>query len=293
MEPLPAGSGTEAPAGARPRKPWPLLRGTGVALLLLALVVLGFAGYLYGLSGVQEARSQAIMYTQLRAELSGQLQQVPPLGPNITPGSPVAVLDIPSIGVRNLVVVEGTSPENLTLGPGHLRDTPLPGQAGVAEIFGRRATFGGPFARLAELRPGEAIRVITAQGQSTYVVAALADSRHVIQDPALNRLLLLTASSPVVPAYYLVVDARLASTAHPGNVPARVINSPELPLAGDSGALTTAMLWGLALALASAAGTAAALRWSPWVAYLAGAPLALAVLWNLYQSLAALLPNLY
>ena len=54
------------------------------------------------------------------------------------------MLDIPAIGIANMVVVEGTSPENLTLGPGHLRDTPLPGQAGISVVFGRRATFGAP-----------------------------------------------------------------------------------------------------------------------------------------------------
>ena len=36
-----------------------------------------------------------------------------------------------------------------------------------------------------------------------------------------------------------------------------------------------------------------ATRWSPWAAYLAAVPLAIAVLWNLYENLAALLPNLY
>jgi sortase A len=120
--------------------------------------VLGFAGYLYVLSSVQESRSQVLEYARLRGELAGQVaplgptapgspvavlgptapgSPVAPLGPT-APGSPVAVLGIPGIGVRNMVVVEGTSPENLTLGPGHLRDTPLPGQAGVSEIFGRR-----------------------------------------------------------------------------------------------------------------------------------------------------------
>ena len=33
--------------------------------------------------------------------------------------------------------------------------------------------------------------------------------------------------------------------------------------------------------------------WSPRLAYLVAAPLVLAALWNLYQALAALLPNLY
>ena len=35
------------------------------------------------------------------------------------------------------------------------------------------------------------------------------------------------------------------------------------------------------------------MRWSPWLAYLSVAPIALLVLWNLYQNLAALLPNVY
>jgi len=48
----------------------------------------------------------------------------------------VALLSIPAIGISAMVVVEGTTPENLTLGPGHLRDTPLPGQAGISVIFG-------------------------------------------------------------------------------------------------------------------------------------------------------------
>jgi LPXTG-site transpeptidase (sortase) family protein len=267
------------------------VRGLGISLFLLATVVLGFAGYLYGLSGVQEGRSQQILYQRLKVEFASLTG---PLGPT-APGAPVAVLDIPVIGVTDMVVVEGTSPENLTLGPGHLRDTPLPGQAGVSEVFGRRATFGAPFARLSRLRPGDVITAVTGQGWATYVVAALATSRQLIKDPAPDRLLLLTATSPVVPGQYLTVDAHLITLPHAGPGVAPVINSPELPLAGDRGALalTAVMEWGVALALVSAGATYAATRWPPWVCYLALAPVALVVLWNLYQSLAALLPNLY
>jgi sortase A len=53
------------------------------------------------------------------------------------------------------------------------------------------------------------------------------------------------------------------------------------------------MVWSLALAMVAAIGTVAATRWSPWAAYLAVVPVAIAVLWNLYENLAALLPNLY
>jgi sortase A len=287
-----AGPAPSAPPAVTPQAPEPerpILRAAGIGLLLLAVFALGLAGYLFVLSGVQEARSQTILYTRLQYELANQ---VAPLGPTAA-GSPVAVLDIPAIGIRDMVVVQGTSPENITLGPGHLRDTPMPGQAGVSEIFGRRATFGAPFARLGSLRPGDVIVTITGQGRSVYRVAALGSSQVRIDDPEPNRLLLVTASSPVVPSYYIEVDARLVSVTRPGPPVVRVLNAPELALAGDDGALVLTFIWGVALAVVSAVGTFAALRWSLWAAYLAAVPLAIAVLWCLYQSLSCLLPNLY
>lgn len=285
------GGGTSPPAPPPAASPRPALRSAGISLLLLGVLVLGFAGYLYGLSGVQEARSQAVMFTQLQNQLANQ---VAPLGPT-TPGSPVAILTIPSIGVRDLVVVQGTSPQSLTLGPGHRRDTPMPGQGGVSAIYGRVATFGAPFARLAELQPGSFITVTTGQGVSTYTVAAVTDGGQVIDDPWPNRLVLMTASSPIVPSSFIEVDARLPGSPRPSPGVAPVISSSELPMAGDHSALalTEVMEWALALAVVAAGATFAALRWSPWPAYLAAAPLILAVLWNLYQSLAMLLPNLY
>jgi sortase A len=270
-----------------------LLRGAGLSLLLLALVALGFAGYLYGLSSVQEARAQTVLYTRLQAELSQVGGVAPPLNPPIAAGSPIVVLDIPSIGVRDMVVVQGTSPENLTAGPGHLPTTPFPGQPGMAVIYGRRATFGAPFGRIGQLRAGDTIKAVTGQGSFTYRVAAVADSTKTIEDPAPNRLLLLTASSPVIPTYYTQVDADLVSSVQPSPGVAPSITGSELPMAGDSGALALTLMWSLALLLVSAGGTIAAVRWSRWVAYLVAVPLALAVLLNLYQNLAALLPNLY
>ncbi|MDR3035180.1 MAG: hypothetical protein LBV78_19130 [Kitasatospora sp.] len=72
------------------------LRITGIALALLAVFLLAFAGYLYGLSGVQEARSQAIMFTQLRNDREvrfvpemrqdGRARPHPAAGPTKGPG---------------------------------------------------------------------------------------------------------------------------------------------------------------------------------------------------------------
>lgn len=263
--------------------------GVGVGLILLGVFLLGFLAYLFGISSIQEARAQSNAYATLRAQLS---QQVAPLAAT-TPGDPVAILNIPAIGIRNMIVVEGTSPENLELGPGHVRSTPLPGENGVSEIFGRTATFGGPFGDLSKLRRGDKVIAITGQGTSSYTIVARGDSSHLVEDPAPNRLLLFTACSAVVPTSYCYLDAELTTAPQqdPGGRPA--ITSAETPLSGDSGALVLTMVWGLALVIISVAGTVAAARWSPWLAYLAAAPPALAVLWNLYQSLAALLPNVY
>ena len=275
-------------SGTRPGQ-LSVTRCVAVSLLLLAVLVIGFVGYLLVFSSIQEAGAQSRLYTTFAAELG---QDVGPLGPT-TPGSPVAVLDIPSIGIRDMVVVEGTSPENLTLGPGHLRNTALPGQLGLSVIYGRRATFGAPFARLGQLRRGDEIITITQQGKSVYRVAAIGDSQHPVRDMAVNRLALLTASSPTVPSYYLEVDADLITAAHSGPVAMPVIGPSERALAGDSGALVLTMTWGFGLALVAVGGAYAAARWSPWTVYVILVPAALAIIWNLYENLAALLPNLY
>jgi LPXTG-site transpeptidase (sortase) family protein len=282
-------------APATPPQPTPqpekdaTAHGIGVGLILLGVFLFGFLAYLFGISGVQEARAQSNAYATLRAQLG---QQVAPLAAT-TPGAPVAILNIPAIGIKNMVVVEGTSPENLELGPGHVRNTPLPGENGVAEIFGRRATFGAPFGRLDDLHRGDKVKIITGQGTSSYTIIAKGDSSHLVKDPAPNRLLLLTACSATIPSSYCYFDAELTTTPQqdPGGRP--LISAAETPLSGDTSVLVLTMMWGLALVIISVAGTVAAARWSPWLAYLTAAPLALAVLWNLYESLAALLPNVY
>jgi sortase A len=293
----PTGGGGPAPAPAPPpetdsrpaARPMTPAKAVSLAICLLGVFLLGFAFYLYGLSSVQESRSQRNLYEQL----SGQLAQAEaPTGPTAA-GNPVAILDIPAIGVKDMVVVEGTTPENLTLGPGHLRNTPLPGQYGVTVLYGRRATFGGPFSGIGQLKPGDTVTAITSQGRSTYTVRALGGSTREVEDPATNRMILLTAGSSTVPTYYEYIDADLTSKVQPtpGDLPD--ITTQETALSGDSDALALTALWGIALAVVSSLGAVAALRWSPWLAYLCMVPVALAVLWNLYENLAALLPNVY
>jgi len=122
---------------------------------------------------------------------------------------------------------------------------------------------------------------------------AIGDSQHPVTDTNLDRLALLTSSSAGLPAYYLEIDADLVTAAHNGPVQMPAVGPAEQAMAGDSGALVLAMLWGLALVLAGVGGAVAAARWSGWPVYLIIVPAVLAILWNLYENLAGLLPNLY
>jgi sortase A len=271
------------------RGPVSPIRSVGLALTLLAVAILGFVGYLYFLSGVQEARAQTTLYARLQGELG---LAIAPTGPT-TPGSPVGLLYIPAIHLRD-VVVEGTSPENLTLGPGHLRDTPLPGQAGVSVVFGRRATFGAPFGNLAELSKGDLITTITSEGQARYEVIALSDSSKPVPFSEIpNQLLLVTADSRITPAHYVEVEAKLLTSPQqePGGLP--VLGSAEVALGRDDYALVPAMAWAIALAAAALCGSFLAGKWARWPAWIVTIPVVIAIVWNLYESLSALLPNLY
>ncbi len=135
--------------------------------------------------------------------------------------------------------------------------------------------------------------VITGQGKATYTSWPRGDSRPSGRGPRAQPAAALHPCSALVPTTYCYStpnSPRRRSTILAAGQRSR---PRRTPLSGDTGALVLTMIWGLALVVISAAGTVAAHRWSPWLAYLVAAPLALAVLWNLYQSLAALLPNVY
>ena len=161
-------------------------------------------------------------------------------------------------------------------------------------LYGRRATFGAPFGRLPQVMPGDTITVTTGQGTATYLVKLVGDSAYrILINRAPNQLLLLTADSRVMPSHFVEVDADLISRPqlNPGGRPA--VGPSEIALGNDPSALVFCMVWGLALVIVSAAGTVAAIRWARWPAYIVTVPLVIAILYNLYENMAMLLPNIY
>src|SRR5262249_24078780 len=156
----------------------------------------------------------------------------------IPEGEPVARIEIPAIGVHQ-IVVEGTSGSQLRKGPGHQRTSALPGQAGNVVIAGHRVPFGGPFRHLDELQPGDVIVTTTGQAITRYRVTKVFEvSRHggdVIDPTNDNRLTLVTSSPLLRASKRLVVTAELQRKTPLPTVAARptALRTDELGLHGD------------------------------------------------------------
>jgi sortase A len=262
-----------------------VLRIIGTSIGLLGMLTLAFVGYLAFLSPLQHDRDQATMFADFKYSLA---QGTAPVGPT-KPGNAVGYLKIPRLNLRE-VVVEGTTSAQLTHGPGHRRDTPLPGQPGVSVIYGRAGTFGAPFKQVALLRSGDVITVATGQGLATYQVTGSGPSV-LAPAPGRSTLVLVTADDSVAPTGEALVTASLTSAVVPGNTGLPVISRAEVGLSGDSGAVVPLVLWAEALLVAAGITTWAYARWTPWPTYVTSTPVLLGIIWNIFENLAQLLPN--
>jgi LPXTG-site transpeptidase (sortase) family protein len=139
----------------------------GLAALVSGLVVLGYLGWMVWGSGLGTARAQA----QLRKDfaVSSDVNRHG-IKLSIPVGSPIGVIRIPRLEV-DMVVVEGTGPEQLRKGPGHYRDTAMPWDpSGRVGIAGHRTTYLQPFLSLDKLRGGDLIVLETKRGSFHYKV---------------------------------------------------------------------------------------------------------------------------
>lgn len=275
-----------------------LVRATLVLTFVLSFTLLI---QLVVVSSLQQAAAQARVFDSFRAELAKGTAPVGPTdsaGDQLAIGRPVAYLEIPTIGLKQ-VVGEGTTSGALFDGPGHRRDTPLPGQVGSSILYGRRAAFGGPFARIGELVEGDIITVTTGQGVFTFKVRGVRPEGAPVPEPPAadeGRLLLVTAAGrSFLPGGVLRVDAALDGTAVVGS--ARQMNASGLPreekvMEGDARTLWAFALWLQALIVLSLGVAWAWHRWGraqTWIVFLP--PLILVGL-SASGEAARLLPNL-
>lgn len=139
-------------------------------------------------------------------------------GKPLAPGAPVALLRIPALGLRE-VVAEGTTSEVLMSGPGHRRDTALPGQAGASVIMGRKWGYGSPFNDVHRLPNGARVEVTTGQGKAVYEVTGVrhpGDPNPAALGRGEGRLTLMTATGGAyTPEDVVRIDAELVGPARP------------------------------------------------------------------------------
>ncbi|HLX87594.1 MAG TPA: class E sortase, partial [Acidimicrobiales bacterium] len=131
-------------------------------------------------------------------------------------GAPVGLMSIPTLGVSDAAIIEGTGESQLQQGPGHYPGTPLPGEAGNAAIAGHRTTYGAPFYSLDALHSGDAINIETPQGLFGYQVVLTKivspDDVSVLQPTPLPELTLTTCNPRYSATQRLVVRALLTTS---------------------------------------------------------------------------------
>jgi hypothetical protein len=270
---------------------------------LVLVFVLSFSMVLHLalVSSLQQSAAQGRAFDSFRAELAKGTAPVGPTdssGKQLEIGRPIAYLEIPSIGLKQ-VVGEGTTPGSLFDGPGHRRDTPLPGQIGSSVLYGRRAAFGGPFGRIGELVPGDVITVTTGQGVFTYKVLGVRPEGAPVPAPpaaGASRLLLVTAAGrSFLPSGVLRVDADLDGAAvvgSPRQMTASGLPREERVMEGDARTLWAFALW-LQLLIGLSFGVVWAWhRWGRAQAWVVFLPLLILVGLAASGEAARLLPNL-
>ena len=271
----------------------------GTALTILGTFLLGFVADTAVIGRIRHDRDRQNEYAHFRFDLANGTAPLGALdvdGNPTRPGTPVAVLQIPGIGVHE-VVDYGTSSSILMSGPGLRPDSVLPGQVGGSVIMGRRALYGGAFRNIGELRPGESIVVTTGAGISDFKVVDVRRPgdkipAEVVAAPA--SLVLMTAGGGAyLPHDLLRVDAVLVDpkTAQPAG-PVAGVPDDDKPLAGESEAWIPLVLWGQGLVLAAAAVTWLRARWGRRQAWLVGAPVLAALGLAAADTFARLLPNM-
>ena len=270
------------------RRPVTAARAVAAGILLVTGLVVAFGAYLLLGSGLAASRTQDVLYTRLEHELAAATV---PVSGAIAPGTPLGVVRVPSIGLDQ-VFVEGSSSDQTRTGPGLRTDSVLPGQTGVSVLVGHRSTAGAAFAHLDQVRPGDRIEVVTGQGRFTYVVDLVRTSdatpAQVRVVPA--RLSLVTGDPAYAPDRTLTVSATLKGHPEPASTGTTAPVSDQ-PGHGSSGGLVGLLLWSQLLLVTTVVVTWVALRHPRRGLWIGAAPVLLALLWQVFDNLAVLLPN--
>lgn len=172
-------------------------------------------------SALLAAREQSSLEAELRAAgepaLAGADERVTTAdraaryARSLRTGRAAGRIVLPTLG-RAYVFVHGTDSTSLRRGPGHVADTPLPGEGGTVAFGGHRTTFGAPFRTIDRLRPGHLLRLEMPYGGFTYRVErtriVAPDAVWVKRRVAYERVILIACHPLYSAARRIVVFAR-------------------------------------------------------------------------------------
>jgi sortase A len=312
---------------------WRVVAEVGRELMTAGIIVLLFVAYQLWGTGLAEHKTQSRLKRNFAAATAATPTTTapPPIqgatttatvpsGPPPTPtGQAVALIRIPKIGV-DAAVVQGVGLPDLRKGPGHYPKSPLPGEPGNAAIAGHRTTYGAPFFRLNELKPGDLVLVTTRAGKFEYDVAGSKvvspTASEVLNATKDNRLTLTTCNPRYSAAQRLVVWASLKGPAvdvpPPPPSPPTTVATPESPspsttvapkdsegedepglgLSGTNKAWLPVILWGWVALTVWFTGRvlSSRRRWRRLYIYGITTPVSLVLLWFFFENVVRLLP---
>jgi len=192
------------------RRSWSLI------LVLAGVVLLTYVGYSYfSMYHEQQRLAREWEEQQRQAQsTSADASAIP-----VTHDDGLTRVSIPKISL-DAIIVEGTSHKQLKLGPGHVKNTPIPGETGNSVLSAHRDTF---FRHIYELTKGDDIIVKRLGRTFTYQVVSKKivepDDTSVLAPSTEARLTLITC----YPIYYigpapkrLIVTAKLVDS-NPAN----------------------------------------------------------------------------
>lgn len=185
-----------------------------VVVLVTLLAVALWGGWVYGVrhliaaADTEKALAEA---KQSVAQPRPKDVEVEAALPAPTAGEPLWILDVPRLGLT-VPVLAGTDDEQLSRGVGWYPTTNLPGEPGNTGLAGYAVNEGRPFARLAELRVGDEVRLETRVARYVYEVRVAPEELTVdksaswVLDPVPGKdfephesILTLTADQDLVP----------------------------------------------------------------------------------------------
>jgi sortase A len=215
----------------------------------LGLLLLGYWGWSQAAIRFEQARLEESLFTdEVNASgaaandaLAAGLTSASAIAPVLAPGAPVALIEIPRVELRAMVV-EGVDDESLKRAAGHLPGTALPGAPGNFVAAAHRDTL---FAGLRHVRIGDLVTLRTDEREFSYRVSAIdvvtPRSMHVL-DPTSHPSLTLITCFPfdfvgAAPMRYIVSATEVSALAH-GEQPAVVDHSRAVPASARGGAAT-------------------------------------------------------